>query len=318
LSTLAPIVLFAYRRPDHLRNTLESLKQCEGFSDSPVIVYCDGPRNSEENASVEATREVARALLGDQAEYHFSQVNQGLSRSVISGVSATLQRYDRIIVVEDDLQLAPTFLRFMNDALARYAGEGQVFQVSAYMFEPAGAATPERSAVFLPFPGSWGWATWRRAWGHFDPAATGWETLLSDRKLRRRFNLDGCYDYATMLVRQMTGQRDSWAVRWYWTIFQHGGLVLYPPASLVINAGMDGSGTHGRGRLRKFSAARTISSVADAVDWPGSVRLDAQEYDKVKRALWMRNGGWVAYCMDRVRWLVTLIRSKRGNSGHHQ
>lgn len=316
MSNLAPIVVFAYRRPDHLRNTLESLKQCEGFGDSQVIVYCDGPRNTEEHASVEATRKVARELLGDRAEYHFSQVNQGLSRSVISGVTATLQLYDRIIVVEDDLQLAPTFLRFMNDALTRYAKEKEVFQVSAYMFEAPEIAMQERRAVFLPFPGSWGWATWRRSWSFFDPAATGWGALLSDRQLRRRFNLDGCYDYSTMLVRQMTGQRDSWAVRWYWTIFQHSGLVLYPPFSLVINAGMDGSGTHGRGRLRKFSSAKTISPNIDLVSWPSSVKLSAPEYDKVKRALWMRNGGWVAYCMDGARWLLTLIRSRRGNSGH--
>lgn len=316
MSNLAPIVVFAYRRPDHLRNTLESLKQCEGFGDSQVIVYCDGPRNPEELASVEATREVARELLGDRAEYHFSQVNQGLSRSVISGVTATLEHHDRIIVVEDDLQLAPTFLRFMNDALTRYAEEDAVLQVSAYMFEATGGVAQGKSAVFLPFPGSWGWATWRRAWSFFDPAATGWEALLSDRKLRRRFNLDGCYDYATMLVRQMTGQRDSWAVRWYWTIFRHSGLVLYPPFSLVINAGMDGSGTHGRGRLRKFSSAKTINSNVNSVVWPDLVRLNAQEYDKVKRALWMRNGGWAAYCMDSARWLLTLVRSRRGNSGH--
>ena len=103
MRNLAPVVVFAYRRTDHLRNTLASLMRCEGFDQSPVIVYCDGPRDDSEVASVIATRELARTLLGEHAEYHFSEINQGLSRSVIAGVSETVGRFGRAIVVEDDL-----------------------------------------------------------------------------------------------------------------------------------------------------------------------------------------------------------------------
>ena len=135
MSTLAPVVVFAYRRPDHLRNTLTSLMRCEGFEQSPVIVYCDGPRDIKETDSVMATRELARSMLGEHAEYHFSEVNLGLSRSVIAGVSDVVGRFGRAIVVEDDLELSPSFLTFMNQALDRYADDESVFQVSGYMFD---------------------------------------------------------------------------------------------------------------------------------------------------------------------------------------
>ena len=309
MSSLAPVVVFAYRRPDHLRSTLTSLMRCEGFEQSPVIVYCDGPRDIKETDSVMATRELARSMLGDRAEYHFSEVNQGLSRSVIAGVSDVVGRYGRAIVVEDDLELSTSFLTFMNQALDRYANDESVFQVSGYMFDvPILKDTP--SALFLPFTVSWGWATWKRAWDQFDPQATGWEALRTNKVLRRRFNLDGTYDYATMLMRQMAGLRDSWAVRWYWTVFKVNGLVLFPPVSLVSNTGFDGSGTHGRGLLRKFSKAKPALSSTD-IDLPGPVFLDAGLYAHVKEALWWQNGGWIGKAVDKLRWWKTVHSSKQ-------
>ena len=302
---MAPVVVFAYRRPDHLHKTLASLMRCAGFDESPVIIYCDGSRNADEADSVMATRELARSMLGDHAEYHFSEVNQGLSRSVIAGVSDTVDRFGRVIVVEDDLVLSPTFLTFMNQAIDRYANEERVFQVSGYMFDvPELRVAP--AALFLPFTVSWGWATWKRAWDHFDPLASGWEALRTDKDLRRRFNLDGTYDYATMLLRQMVGLRDSWAVRWYWTVFKAKGLVLFPPVSLVRNTGFDGSGTHGRGLLRRFSKVITALPSPD-INLPESVFLDAGLYTRVKKALWLQNGGWIASVVDHIRWALLNV-----------
>ena len=302
MSGLAPVVVFAYRRPDHLRNTLESLMRCESFEQSPIIVYCDGARDDSEVASVLATREVARTMLGEHAEYHFSEVNLGLSRSVISGVSETVARFGRVIVVEDDLRLSHLFLTYMNRGLVRYADDERVFQVSGYQFD-----VPElsgmTSAIFLPFPVSWGWATWQRAWLRFDPLATGWEELRRDPVLRRRFNLDGSYDYANMLVRQMEGHRDSWAIRWYWSVFRSEGLVLFPPVSLVQNTGFDGSGSHGRGLLRRFSTRKTPEAALE-VGLPEVVVMDDTLYASVKRALMWQNGGRIASVVDGIRRLL--------------
>ncbi len=299
MSGLAPVVIFAYRRAAHLRNTLESLMRCEGFAQSPVIVYGDGPRNAEEVAAVEETRATAKALLGDRAEYRFSEANQGLARSVIAGVGEVVARFGRVIVVEDDLELAPAFLAYMNRALDRYADDAAVYQVSGYMFDvPELKARPE--AVFLPLTVSWGWATWKRAWDEFDPLAAGWQQLASDRALRRRFNLDGAYDYATMLERQMSGQRDSWAIRWYWTVFKANGLVLFPPVTLVNNHGFDGSGSHGRGLLRRFSAAG--SPLGEGVPrMPGALECREDVWLCTRDAIRRANGGWKARLVDRLR-----------------
>ncbi|HEY6898554.1 MAG TPA: glycosyltransferase [Rhodocyclaceae bacterium] len=301
MADYAPIAVFIYRRPAHLRRTLESLMQCAGFAASPLIVFGDGPRSDADRADVAATRAVAKELLGERAEYHFQEANQGLSRSVIHGVGEVLARFGRVIVVEDDLQLAPEFLSYMNDALERYADAPSIYQISAYQFSVAEFAQ-RRSALFLPLTVSWGWATWKRAWDQFDPMALGWDALKTDKALRRRFNLDGAYDYATMLKRQMAGLQDSWAIRWYWSVFRHQGLVLFPPRSLVQNTGFDGSGTHGRGLLRRFSAAPASRPSAAELELPApSEAVRDADFAAVKRAISRMNGGRLTRCLDSLR-----------------
>ena len=303
MSSFAPVVIFAYRRPEHLRAMLSSLALCNGFLQSPVIVYFDGPRDKEDIQAVNATRELAISMLGARAEYYFSEKNLGLSQSIINGVGETLNRFGRVIVLEDDLELAPSFLTFMNRALDRYENDLNVFQVSGYIH-----AVPRlqdiSTALFLPFTTSWGWATWKRAWDSFDLEAKGWESLTVNDELRRRFNLGGAYDYATMLFRQMSGLRDSWAIRWYWTVFRSNGLVIYPPISLVKNIGFDGSGTHGSGMLRKFSAEKKMKSNFECngdIDFPANISINPQLYHDVKLALWKKNGGWITYGLDYLK-----------------
>ncbi len=300
-----PIVVFAYRRTEHLQRTLSSLIQCEGFAGSPVIVYGDGPKTAKEIPDVEATRRLAHNMLGKTAEYHFSPINKGLSRSIIEGVGAVTRRFGRAIVVEDDLLLAPGFLNYMNTALDRYAEDSAVLQVSGYMFD-----VPEfnerRDAFFLPLTVSWGWATWRRAWDVFDPEVSGWEKMRPGSELRRRFNLGGAYDYASLLEDQIAGRADSWAILWYWTVFRAGGLVLFPPRSLVENAGMDGSGTHGRGRLTKFRMGHRVPVLPVLIGLPNELAIDAEVLVKVRAAIWRQNGGWLGQVKTQ---LVRMLKS---------
>ncbi len=83
----APIALFVYKRPEHARRTIESLRRCRGFSESPLWVFADGPKSETDAASVAATRLVVRELLGDRAIYVEETVNRGLANSIIHGVT---------------------------------------------------------------------------------------------------------------------------------------------------------------------------------------------------------------------------------------
>jgi len=300
-NSMAPIALFIYRRPEHLRATIQSLIQCPEFDETAIVVFGDGPRRPADQAAVEQARAVARELLSERATFRFSDANLGLSRSIILGVTSMVARYGRVIVLEDDLELSPAFLTYMNAALDRYASDSRVMQVSGHMFDVPAFAN-RRDAMFLPLTSSWGWATWKRAWDDFDEQAQGWERLLTDPLLRRSFNLRDAYDYAAMLERQMKGVGDSWAVRWYWSVFKQGGLAVFPPAPMVQNTGMDRSGTHGRGVLRKFD--RPTPLMTEAPRLPVTALPSMADFDEVRQAIWRQNGGWIGSAVDRLRRLA--------------
>lgn len=291
-----------YRRPEHLKNMLNALLACDGIEHHEVHVFGDGPRFEADYGFVTEARAVATELLGAGAHYHFSDHNCGLSASVIAAVDQLTSSHGEVIVLEDDLVLAPGTLTFFQQALDRYRNEERVMQVSAHMFSSPALANRDES-LFLPFTTSWGWATWRRAWSRFDASASGWQQLQQNRALRSRFNLGGTYDFASMLEAQMEGRRDSWAIRWYWSVFMANGLVAYPPRSLVHNTGFDGSGTHGSAKLRRFGFGdRSQHNRPFAICQ--HIGLNADLFLEVRRAVYRENGGLVGRMADRIRKLI--------------
>ncbi len=283
----SPVALFAYRRVALLDKVLDALEACPEFDETDIYIFCDGPKN--EAAEVDVAK--VRARLRARARSNFTIVeapsNQGLSASIISGVSRLCANYGRAIVIEDDLIVSPVLLSWFNAALDRYANDDRVMQVSGHMFSSLALADLDE-ALFLPMITSWGWATWDRAWKTFEPDAPGWEVLVNDRVMRRRFDLDGVYPYSRMLQRQMAGEIDSWAIRWNWTLFRMGGLAIYPPQSMIANEGIDGDATHRGlgGKLRGIVARRKVPLRMAVPALPDRIEIDSRTYALAKRSIW--------------------------------
>jgi hypothetical protein len=241
---LAPIVVFVYNRPRHTQMTLTSLAQNHLAAESDLVVYSDGPKSSKDLIKIEEVRECVSAATGFKSVTLIERaVNLGLARSIVSGVSEQIEKYGRVIILEDDMITSSYFLRYMNDALEFYREEEKVISVHGYIY-PVACTLPE--TFFLRGADCWGWATWRRGWKIFEKDG---QKLLSDlkrRKLETDFDLNGAYPYTKMLRDQIAGHNDSWAIRWHASAFLQDKLTLYPGRSLVHNIGNDASGTHCR------------------------------------------------------------------------
>jgi hypothetical protein len=241
--TLAPIALFVYNRPEHTRQTVEALLRNPLAAQSELFIFSDAAKTPETLNRVEQVRAYIRTVGGFKSVQVIErEKNHGLANSIIDGVTKLCDDYGRVIVLEDDLVVAPTFLNYMNEALAKYQDNEKVMQISGYMFPLPIQA--DSDAFFLPFTTSWGWATWKRAWEKFDPEAKAFESLKVDAQKRRAFDLDNSYPYFKMLEQQKKGLSDSWAIRWNLSVFNENGLVLFPRVTLVNNHGFDGSGVH--------------------------------------------------------------------------
>jgi hypothetical protein len=239
---LAPVIVFAYLRADHLRRSISSLQANAEARDTDLTVFCDAPRRPEQRAQVQAVRDYVDSLTGFRSITRVYRThNLGLARSVIDGVSQTLATHQQVIVLEDDLVVSPFFLRYMNDGLQRYRDDPRVASIHGYSYP-----TPERlpQTFFLTGADCWGWATWSRAWAHFEPDGAKLLRELRARRLTSQFDFDNRFPYVQMLEDQIAGRNSSWAIRWHAAAFLQGLLTLYPGRSLVHNIGNDSSGTH--------------------------------------------------------------------------
>lgn len=239
---IAPVLLFVYNRPEHVRRTIEALQHNTLAAESPLFIYSDAARDASQKQAVAEVRRFIHTVTGFATITIIERSeNWGLARSIIDGVTTQINRYGRVIVLEDDLITAPYFLQFMNDALECYKDEPRVGHIQGCDF----TQDPSLPDTFLiKWTGSWGWATWKRAWQYFNPDGKALLAELERRKLTYTFDFNGKYGYTRMLRRQIEGKNNSWAIRWNASLFLKDMLSLNVGKSLVQNEGFDGSGTN--------------------------------------------------------------------------
>lgn len=240
--TPAPILLFVYNRPEHVRQCIASLQANELAAQSPLFIYSDAAKTPESREGVEQTRRFIRDIDGFASVTIIErEQNWGLARSIIDGVTTQVNHFGRVIVMEDDLIAAPYFLQFMNDALETYKDEPRVGHIQGCDFTQD---TSLPDTFLIKWTGSWGWGTWDRAWKLFNPNGKELLQQLEERNLTHRFDFNSTYGYTRMLRRQIEGKNNSWAIRWNASLFLADILSLNAGRSLIRNTGFDGSGTN--------------------------------------------------------------------------
>ena len=245
---LAPIILFVYNRPWHTQQTVEALQRCELATESDLYIFADGPKSNatdEQKAKISEVRKYIRTIDGFlSVTIEESETNKGLANSVISGVNIIIEKYGRIIVVEDDIVAHPFFLRFMNDALDTYQEKQKIFAISATM-ERFSMPPNYKKNIFLTYRfGSWGWASWVDRWNSVDWDINNYPIIKHPSQKQIKNFCKGGEDLWPMLKSQARGEIDSWAIRMAYNMSLQSRYCLRPIHSFVYNIGMDSSGIH--------------------------------------------------------------------------
>jgi len=284
MQSFAPIALFVYNRPKHTERTLKFLKQNDLAAESRLFVFSDGPKTEADEEKVSEVRELLKNIDGFKSvELVIRKQNMGLAESVIAGVSRLVKDYGQVIVLEDDLITSPHTLTYFNDALTRYRKEDKVMHIGAYMYHLKDHKLPQ--SFFYRAATSWGWATWDRAWQYFEPDI---DVLMGqfDGKKKADFSIDHTMNFWKQMQDFKSGKNNSWAIRWYASIFLKGGLTLNPSQSLVNNIGHDGTGVH--------SGINDIYNVVinpKPVTWfPAEIKENREAYHAIKQFLSTRKG----------------------------
>lgn len=265
--TYSPIAVFAFNRPRHFARTLLSLIDNFEFNKSKIFIFLDGPKRTIDYENQEKILRYMKSLNLSNIKLVHRSVNLGLSKNIITGVNEVLSEHDSIIVVEDDLVLSPFFLKYMNEGLKIFKDTNDVASVHGYIYPKTKF---QNDIFFIKGADCWGWGTWKRAWDLLELNGEFLFSELKKRKLLNEFNFGHSGPFIRMLKNQIKGKNDSWAVRWYASMFLQNKYTLYPRVSLVQNIGLDGSGTH---------SSRSSAMNVPLADAPINVRdMDVVEY----------------------------------------
>lgn len=276
----ATIAVFAYKRPRHLQRCLEALAANDQASESDLRIFVDGPRGEDDAKAVADVVEVANSALGFKSvSISEAEENLGLAGSLTSGITKVLATEERVIVVEDDILTSRQFLNFMNDHLDAYSDDNRVASIHGYTYPHPKGELP--ATFFIKGADCWGWATWRRAWRHFNPDGQILLDQLKSQRLLDDFTFGGTAPFDDMLIDQIAGRNDSWAVCWYASALLAGMHTLYPDHPLATNIGEDGSGTHGgthTSDMQELSDVRVRLQIQDVRESPEARRCFEQYF----------------------------------------
>jgi len=232
-----PVALFAYARPSHLQRTLECLR-ANGIP--KLVAFSDGPRTPDKRERVNEVRRILHAIDWCDVEIHERQGNLGLGRSILTGVTEVLQRYQAVLVFEDDLICVPGTYAYLVAALRHYRHDPKVMSVTGWTHPRINPCIDgDEQPYFDARAECLVWGTWQRAWQGMHRDA---KTLMEACRARGMdVNAYGA-DLPGMAETELV--RNIWAVRLLFHHFLQGGLCLRPPWSMVEHIGFDAEGTN--------------------------------------------------------------------------
>lgn len=279
MDNLAPIVLFVYNRPDHTRQTVEALQNNVLAEQSDLFIYADNAKNELAKENVKKVREYIGNIKGFKSVTIIERdKNLGLADSIIDGVTTVVNKFGKIIVLEDDIVTSKYFLQYMNDALIKYENEKKVMEITGYSFPMEKEGLPE--TFFLRVGCCWSWATWQDRWKLYEKSAENLIREFSEEDIYR-FNCENTYNYWEQVLQNNSGKLKTWAIFWYATIFKNHGLLLYPKLAMIQSIGFDNTGVH-CGRTNVFDIELSTNSV---VKFPNKVVENERAYKNCKKFL---------------------------------
>lgn len=234
------IIVFAYNRSQHLSEVLAGLKKNHGID--KLYIFQDGLKCEEHRLEWEKTKTLIEAVDWCVTDYRLSPHNKGLASSLVDGINAVFEENDAVIVLEDDCVPAPGFISFMTQCFVKYQDQKQVYSVSGYNW-PFDMKKGLNDIYGCGRFSSWGWGTWKDRWSIYHKDYELLRKAKQDKELSRRLALWGS-DVERILVSNIQGNANSWAVFWILEIIFYDGICINPYKSLIRNIGMDGTGIH--------------------------------------------------------------------------
>lgn len=243
MKSLAPISITVYDRLNHLKQTIVTLQQNTLAKQSDVFIFSDGPKKGDEK-KVDNVRKYLDTVNGFKNVYIIKQKNNNLLENLSQARMVPLNKYGKIIRMEDDIVTAPGFLNFINEGLNYYQVFDNIFSISGYCPDIKFPNNYNKDIYFLPRFNAWGFGMWKKQYQKIKAInKEEYYKYRASRKMNDYIHKVGLNVFP-LFEAEVRGIFNAQDVRATYYQFLHDVYTVYPVKSLVQNIGNDGTGMH--------------------------------------------------------------------------
>jgi hypothetical protein len=251
------VVLLIFNRPQLTERVFQEVASARP---ARLLVVGDGPRPDhpeDERLVREARAVIERVDWPCEVSTCYADANLGCGRRVASGLDWAFSLVEEAIILEDDCVPDPTFFPFCNELLSRFRDDERVQMISGCNVVEQHSFAPE-SYCFSRGYLIWGWATWARAWRHYDYAMRAWPYLRTTGWLRDHLRgSDGAEIVQLLFDETYAGRIRQWDFQWVLSGWLRDAVAVVPRVNLVTNIGHGAAGTHQRDPTHPLARLRT-------------------------------------------------------------
>lgn len=239
-----PVAFIVFNRPDTTERVFAEIAKAKP---PKLLIIADGPRtektgDAENCAAVRAI--VERVDWKCEVFKNYSEINLGCKRRVSTGIGWLFEQVEEAIILEDDCLPDLTFFPFCEGLLEKFRNDERVMHISGCNSRSSRRWT-SHSYRFSQYTNIWGWASWRRAWLHYDAEMRSWPALRETNWLDQKLRDPAVTEYRRKTFDQVyTNEVDTWDAQWFFTCLARNGLAVTPNVNLISNIGFGEDATH--------------------------------------------------------------------------
>jgi hypothetical protein len=283
-----PILLLIFNRPKETRLVFESIRAARP---EKLFIAGDGAREGrpKEAALVEEARAIAKEVDWPcQVFTLFREKNMGCKNSVAGSIAWFFENVEEGIILEDDDRPDPSFYPYVAELLERYRNDERVMHISGTTFLDKSETTEDTSYHFSQMDHIWGWASWRRAWKHYDLQMKDINGLASSNLWKTTFLKKAHFNFWIHLFNHINNKPvDTYDGQWMYSILKNNGVCITPSVNLIENIGFNENATHTTGAN---TDALPIGTLSFPLKHPKEVKVDMEADKRLMEKVYLR--GW--------------------------
>ncbi|MFC0514578.1 nucleotide-diphospho-sugar transferase [Mucilaginibacter angelicae] len=273
-----PVLFLIFNRPDTTGKVFQELRKQRP---KHLYIAADGPRADhpdDERLCRECKGIVADIDWDCDIRTLFRTENLGCGAGPATAITWFFSQVDTGIILEDDCIPNPSFFRFCETMLIRYKDNPRIMMVCGTSYQPR--PLNNNTYYFSKYPHAWGWATWKRAWQHYQ------FNLATENEATRQAVVNSTFSHARERklwihnLQHITKGLDAWDYQWMYWIWKNQGLCITPWRNMVSNIGFGPQATHTFDRSSAQAAMQQYE--IDAIVHPEHLEIGrkADQYER--------------------------------------